>query len=123
MKKEVFDIVKKEAVYLGIVFLLALIIFKIAFYKESSTIVFRTVLSLLWLFALPGYCIMLYWGDRLEFIERLVIGIFVSAATTGVFSYYIGLMGFNVKYHAVLLPVLIIIAGLLLAMKGKNNSN
>ena len=123
MKKEVFEVteienfrdtknhrflsvVKKEAQYIGILFLLVLIIFKIAFYKENLIVLFRNVLSLFWLFVLPGYFIMLYWKEKLGFMERFIVGIMVSAAIIGMASYYIGLMGLNIKYHAVLLPLI-----------------
>ena len=98
--------------YLGLLFLLALILFKVAFYKENFIVLIRNVLSLFWLFALPGYFMMLYWSESLEFVERIIIGIILSAGAIGVFSYYIGLMGLDIKYHAVLLPLFIIAAGL-----------
>ncbi|MBI2207985.1 hypothetical protein HYU50_00660 [Candidatus Woesearchaeota archaeon] len=113
LKKEVFDKIREEAKYIGLVFVLVLIIFKIAFYKEDLLVLLRNVLSIFWLFALPGYFIMLYWKERLEFLERFIIGIALSAAVMGAFSYYIGLSGINIKYHAVLLPLILILVGLL----------
>lgn len=113
LKKEVFDKIREEAKYMGLVFVLVLIIFKIAFYKEDLLVLLRNVLSIFWLFALPGYFIMLYWKERLEFLERFIIGIALSAAVMGAFSYYIGLSGINIKYHAVLLPLILILVGLL----------
>ena len=44
-------------------------------------------------------------------MERFIIGISLAAGIIGVLSYYIGLIGLNIKYHAVLLPLAIIIAG------------
>ena len=113
MRKEIFEVIKNEALYIGLLFLLGLVIFKIAFFKESFIVVVRNVLSLFWLFALPGYCIMLYWNDKLGFVERLLIGIFVSAAITGVFSYYFGLLGLNIKYHYLLFPLIIMPLGII----------
>ncbi len=117
MKKEVFDTVKKEFKFIGILFLLALVIFKIAFFKEDLMILFRTVLSLFWLFALPGYFIMLYWKEKLEFTERFVVGILLSAAITGILSYYIGLLGLNIKYHMFVLPLVLIVSGIVINMR------
>ena len=122
MRKEVFDTLKKEFQYIGLLFLLALVIFKAVFFKENLLGVFRTVLSIFWLFALPGYFIMLYWKEKLEFAERIVIGIALSAGATGILSYYIGLIGLNIRYHAVLLPLAIIIAGLIAAINKKHNN-
>ena len=131
MKKEVFDlteisnfrdtknhgflrVIKKELKYMGILFLLVLIIFKIAFYKENLIVLFRNVLSLFWLFALPGYFIMLYWKEKIGFLERFIVGIALSAAIIGIFSYYLGLIGLNIKYHTILLPLVLILIGIII---------
>ena len=107
MKKEVFDLTEienfrdtknhrfllvKELKYVGLLFIIVIITFKIAFFKESFIILIRNVLSLFWLFVLPGYFLMLYWKEKLEFIERFIIGIVLSAAIIGIFSYYLGLI-------------------------------
>ena len=114
MKKEVFELVKKELQYIGILFLLVLTIFKIAFFKENLVVLLRNVLSLFWLFALPGYFIMLYWKKQLRFVERLVIGVAMAAAIIGISSYYIGLIGLNIKYHSVALPLILILIGIII---------
>ena len=115
MKKKVFDLL--ELKYIGILFLLALIIFKIAFFKENLVVLLRNVLSLFWLFVLPGYFIMLYWKEKLGFTERFVIGIALSAAIIGIFSYYLGLIGLNIKYHAIVLPLVLILAGIVINLR------
>jgi hypothetical protein len=109
LKKETFEFLKKEKFYIGLLFLLALIIFKIAFFKENLSVLFRNVLSLFWLFILPGYFVMFYWKERLEFIERFIIGIALAAGVIGMFSYYIGLIGLNIKYHTFILPTILIL--------------
>ena len=121
MKKELFNIIIKELKYIGILFLVVLIIFKIAFFNERFLILFRNVLSLFWLFALPGYFLMLYWKETLEFIERFVIGIALAAAIIGIFSYYLGLLGLNIKYHAIVLPLILILLGLVINFKKYKN--
>ena len=115
MKKEIFDL--KEIKYLGILFLLALIIFKIAFFKENIVVLIRTVVSLFLLFALPGYFIMLYWKEKIDFLERFVVGISLSAAIIGIFSYYTGLLGLDIKYHMFLLPVVLILIGIIINIR------
>ena len=117
LKKEVFSVIVRESKYIGILFFLALVIFKIAFYKENFIVILRNVLSLFWLFVLPGYFIMLYWKENLEFIERVIVGIGIAAAIIGISSYYISLMGFNLKYHAIALPLLIIFMGVTINAK------
>ena len=120
LKKEVFDLIKREMRHIGLGFLIGLIIFKIVFFNENLIVVFRAVLSLFWLFVLPGYFIMLYWKEKLEFIERLIIGIALSAGMIGVSSYYLGLFGLNVKYHAALLPLIIMLIGFIAATRKKD---
>ena len=120
MKKEVFEVAKKEFQFIGILFLLSMAIFKIAFFRESFIVLFRSVLSLFWLFVLPGYFIMFYWREKLEFVERIVIGIAVAAGIIGIFSYYAGVIGLNIKYHIFLLPLVIILVGSLINVKFKN---
>ena len=122
MKKEIFNVLKKELPYIGILFLFSIAIFKIVFFKDTIVILLRSVLALFWLFVLPGYCIMLYWNEKLEFIERFIIGIIFSAGATGIFSYYIGLIGLNIKYHTVLLPLVIIVIGMIIVLNKKNSS-
>jgi len=117
LKKEVFSDIIKESRYIGILFLLALIIFKIAFYKENFIVLLRNVLSLFWLFVLPGYFIMLYWKEKLGFIERMVVGIGIAAGMTGILSYYISLAGLNLRFHAIILPLIIIFAGVMINLK------
>jgi len=113
LKKEVFDFIIKELRYIGLIFLLALIAFKIAFFKDTLIVIFRTVLSLFWLFVLPGYFLMLYWKEKLGFLERFIIGIALAAAIIGIVSYYLGLIGLNIKYHTTLLPLILILAGVI----------
>ena len=123
LSKALFDFVKKESVYIGAVFLALLLILKIVFFKENFVVLARYTISLFWLFILPGYFAMLYWREKIEFMERIVIGFAVSAAVIGVFSYYIGLIGLNIKYHTFLLPLILIIAGIFFASKSKVTSS
>ena len=117
MKKEVFNQARKELKYIGILFLIVLIIFKIAFFKEDTVVLLRNVLSLFWLFVLPGYFIMFYWKEQLGFVERFVIGVAITAAIIGISSYYLGLIGLNIKYHSVVLPLILIFIGVVINLR------
>ena len=92
LKKEIFEMVKKELMYIGLLFLIIIVIFKIIFFNENLIVVFRTVLALFWIFVLPGYFLMLYWKENLQFTERFVIGIALAIAITGIASYYLGIL-------------------------------
>ena len=59
---------------------------------------------------------MLYW-QNLSFLERAVAGTAVGMAVSGISSYYLGLIGLNLRFHAVLLPLLVI--GVMLAVVWK----
>ena len=123
LNKEAFNSIKEESRYIGMLFLAALIIFKIVYFKENFAVLLKITASLFWIFVIPGYFAMLYWKEKLEFAERFVIGVLVSAAIIGIFSYYFGLIGLNMKYHAFVLPILIIITGLAAAMMKKSSSS
>jgi len=102
---------------MGILLISFILIFKIVFFKENLMVIFRIVISIFWMFALPGYAMMFYWNNKLGFTERLIIGIALSAAIIGIFSYYLGIAGLNIKYHTILLPSILILAGILLNVK------
>ena len=122
LQKEIFNVMKREFKYISLLFLLSFIIFKAIFFKEGLATALRLVLSIFWLFVLPGYFIMLYWNEKLEFIERAVIGVALAAGVTGIFSYYFGLIGLNIRYHFALLPLAIIIAGFIFAANKKHSN-
>ncbi len=65
----------KELQYLALIFLLLLVIFKIHYYKESISVMLNLTFSHFYLFIIPGYCLMLYYFDKLEFYQRFAIGL------------------------------------------------
>ena len=115
--------IKKEAINLLVLFLLLLLIFKIVYLKENAIIILRTVLSIFWIFIIPGFYLMYYWHQKLDFVERLVIGIGLSAALIGISSYYLGLIGINIKYHTIILPSLMLGFAFFLIIKIHSKSN
>ena len=117
MKKENLSKLKKEICIIGILLVLFILVFKIIFFKENLMVVFRTVLSIFWMFVIPGYFILFYWKEKLNFTERLIISIALSAAITGIFSYYLGIIGIHIKYHTIILPLIIISIGTLMNFK------
>ena len=112
MSKKIFDLLKKELAYIGILYLLMLMIFKIVFFNENLIVAVKMTLALFWLFVVPGYSLMLYWKEKLDFIERLIVGIALAGGVNGIDSYYLGLAGLHIKHHVFLLPVLLMIAGM-----------
>ena len=104
---------KKEAKILGAVALFLLVFLKIAFYREDALTTIRMASSVVWLFLLPGYAIMLWWAEEIAFLERLIMGSLLSAGIMGAASYYAGLLGLHVQLHALVLPPVFIVAGII----------
>lgn len=111
----------KELKYLSFVLLVLVILFKIVFYKGDFLVVVRTVLGLFYMFILPGFFIMYYWQDKLDFLERVIMGFPISAAIIGITSYMLGIFGLHIKYHWIL-PLIVILLGLVLAIFNKDES-
>ena len=62
---------------------------------------------------------MFYWRSDLDFLERLVIGTALGLGVVGSASYYLGLIGLNIKYQIVPVPLLLILLGLFLSLRKK----
>lgn len=110
-------LVNKETKFLLGLFLVLYIIFQIVFYKQNFMTVLKTVISLFWVFILPGYFLMLYWHKKIGLLERLVAGTLLSAALIGITSYYVGIAGLNVNFHSIILPPMLIAIGFLVNLK------
>lgn len=107
--KQLLENIKQELKYLGMLFVIAVIMFKIIFYKEGFIILLRMVFSLFYIIILPGYFIMLYWIEDLQFKERIIVGIAAATAVVGLTSYYLGILGLHIKYHVIPLPLVVIV--------------
>lgn len=113
------ETLKKEGLYILLTFLIAAIIFQIIFIKENTLAVVRTVAALFWLFALPGFALMYYWHEKLDFLERLIIGTVLGLAVVGVIGYNLSVIGLHMKYHAIILPAAMIAIGAFAVLKNK----
>lgn len=79
----------------------------------------RILLSLYWLFVIPGILICYVIFDKLEFIERFAIGILLGGIITGIPAYYLGLIGIPIKNSIFILPFIyiLIFLGLMFFLK------
>lgn len=111
--------IKQELVWLILLAAAGLIGFKIVFYNESLLVLARIVASLIWLFVLPGFAILYYWHEKLEFAERLIAAVPLSTVLVAIPSYYLGLLGLHIAYHGVLLPLAVIAVGIVLLYRKK----
>lgn len=122
MRKEIFERLKKELVYLTWILVLVLVIFKAVFYKEDFAVIIRFALSSYFVFVLPGFSLLLYWAEKLGFFERFVVSIPCSAALIGILSYYIGIAGLHIKYLSFILPLFLILLGLGICFFSSSNA-
>lgn len=122
LRKEIFKQLGEESAILLVIFTAMVIVFKSIFISENFLVVVRTVIAIFWIIILPGFSAMFYWREELKFYERLVIGIGIGVVVLGLSSYYLGILGLHIKYHTLLLPSVIIIAGLGAAMMRKASS-
>ena len=111
LNKELVDKLKKEAICILALFALGIIIFKAIFYKEQLVVVIKFLSGFFWLFVLPGFSLMYYWHNKLDFTERFLIGIATSMALVGIISYHLGVIGLHVVYHALVIPSILLVLG------------
>ncbi len=113
MANDVLPALRKEIKYLAAAFAAAIIIFKIAYYREGLLEIIKAAASVMWLFVLPGYAMTLYWKENLGVLERLFAGTVTAFAISGIASYYLGIAGLKIQYQTILLPAALIMASLL----------
>ncbi|MEM4240126.1 MAG: hypothetical protein QXM31_02205 [Candidatus Woesearchaeota archaeon] len=103
---------KQELKWLAIGYIILSIAVYVAFRNSSISEILRTTAGIYWMFVLPGYALSLC--SKQGFVERLIIGVSVQAGVFGLGSYYAGLLGWHVATHAIALPIISIIAGIIL---------
>jgi len=106
----------QELKWIAIGFAISYAAIALAFYKENMLVSLRFTVALFWLFVLPGYFLLLFWKDKFSLLERIVMGSLLSAGILGIASYYFGLLGLSVIYHAALLPLILVCAGMLFSL-------
>ena len=89
--------------YLAGSFITLLVILRIVFINEDLFAILKFSSSFFWIFVIPAF-IMTYLY-KINFIERFAISVVLSAALMGIGMYYLGLMGVNIKYSVMLLPI------------------
>ena len=113
MQNENTKKIMHELINIALIFLVMNIIFKIIFNKESMGEIIKLTSSLFWLFVLPGFFLMYFWQEELDFLERIIIGSVLGVALFGVIGYNLNLSGLRLSLHGWILPVVAIIACLL----------
>jgi len=117
INKNILKILKKDLLILLSLFLISLVSLKIVFFKESIFILLKTIFGFFWIFILPGFFLMYFWHDKLDFLERLIFGTAFGSSVIGIASYYLGLGGIHSKIHSFILPPILIIMGIVLLIR------
>ena len=122
--KGIMEVLKEDMLRISVAAAVLCVGLMLVFYKESLLVVVRVAFAIIWLFIVPGFAVLYLWYDRLEFTERLIAAVPISAALVGIPSYYLGLLGFPIWYHAFALPIGIsIIATGLVYLRNKQSVN
>ena len=122
LNKELAGKLKKESVHLITLFFTFIIIFKLLFAKESFGLIISYVFFFFWLFILPGFSLMYYWHEELDFIERLIIGTCLGLAITGIVGYNLGLIGIKMQLQGIILPLLCLALASFLILKKSSDT-
>lgn len=122
LKTELLNKIVKEIRTMAIIYVIAVILFKIVFFKENLLFVVRVVSSFFWMFILPGFMFMYIWHQNINFLERFIISVPVSAVIVSVTSYYISIIGLHIKYHTFLVPAFWIIVSVIIILFKKSTS-
>jgi hypothetical protein len=106
---------KKEGTYLLGLLVVVIVIFKIVFYKEELLTLSWAVLSFFFTFTIPGFILCYLWEDKLDFIERFIVGNMLGLILVGILSYNLSVYTLiNIKYLSIAVPLIVaIISGLI----------
>ena len=103
----------KEKAYLFLVWLGLFAILQIVFYKENFLSTVRISLSIYFMSVVAGFSWMYYWYEKLDFLERLVLGSVLGLALSGVSMYYLSFIGIGPKITSWIMPLLFGVLGLI----------
>ena len=96
-------------------FLIGYIAFQLHYYKESVLIVLHLALTHIFLFILPGYCLMLSYIKKLPFADRLILGIGLGYGAQPLFLYIINyIIRINILKYNKIVSLFMILLGLAL---------
>ena len=102
--------IKQDLKSLGITILILTIIFLIVFYKENIFTTIWAVLSFVLTFILPGFTLCYLWYDKLDFIERFIIGTMLGLISVGILSYNLSMyLNLDIKIISIIAPILVIL--------------
>lgn len=105
--------IKKELIYFGIFLILFYAFFQIYYHNDRIWTIVKLTAGHFYLYIIPGYCLMLYYLKKLDFISRLIIGAGLGYALTGFVSYFLLVaLHINVLKSYLFVPPFAIMLGL-----------
>jgi hypothetical protein len=107
---------KVESKVLLVILAFLFIALQVVFFRENTAVVARLALALGWLFILPGYALLLFIHRTLSLAVRLGIGFCCAVAAYGLLSYYFGILGLHVRFHWLLIPLILLVLGASLSL-------
>ena len=109
LKKELHSELKKFGWFVVVFYLF----FQIWYFKDSPINVLKIVFAQLYLFILPGFMLMLYYRNKIEFMHRLIMGIALGYSASIILTIFIAVViKINIVYYYWISPLIIIILGL-----------
>ena len=108
---EIRDELKNELKMTVYLFVGVFIVFQVVFYKTPVIQNFSAVLSLFFIFVLPGLFLTFCMRESFGFVERVVAGSLFAAAILGMATYYLGLWGLHIRISSWILPPALMLAG------------
>ncbi|MBN2421475.1 hypothetical protein JXB27_04315 [Candidatus Woesearchaeota archaeon] len=113
MKKENKKIILDELKMLGIALLLFYAFFQIHYHKENFFVVLKMVFAHFYLFIIPGYSLSLIFYEKINKIERLIIGVGIGYGLQPFLLYLINaIVKVNIMKYNVFVSAAMILLGL-----------
>jgi len=101
------------------IYLFWIVLFSVTFYKTNLTINLSVSTGLFIFYILVPYIVFILLGKDYSIKEFSIIAS-VYVGITLLASYYIAIIGINVKYHFILLPCMIILISYIINKKIRN---
>ena len=119
-KNKLLDALKEDLKKFGWFLLAFYIFFQIWYFKDSPLNVLKIVFAQIYLFILPGFILMFYFRDKIEFIYRLLIGIALGYSASILLTIYLNvIIRTNIVYLYWISPLVLMVLGLVLFIKKK----
>lgn len=115
MNKETTYIFKKDIKNIAIILIVFFIFLKVHYYKESIFVLIKLLLTNAFLFIIPGYCLMLYYLDDLDFVNRFIIGLGLGYGVQPLILYLINvIIEVNILKYNYYVSLMMILVGIFL---------